>query len=551
MSKFAIGVDFGTLSARALIAEIGTGREVGEAELAYPHGVMTETLPNGTPLPPDWALQHPGDYLLALETTVARAMARSGVAKEDVVGLGIDFTASTVLPVDAEGRPMSEKYPDRPHAYVKLWKHHAAQTQADAMTRLARERNEPWLGRYGGKVSSEWMLPKIWQTLAEDETLYQESAYFIEAGDWLVWNLTGNLVRSAGIAGYKALWNIQDGYPSREYLAACAPKMREVTREKLGPVKPLGFSAGGLRAKMAEKLSLLPGTPVAVANIDAHVSVPGAGMTEEGSLLMIMGTSNCHILLSGQESEVPGICGAVEDGAIPGLIAYEAGQSCVGDQFRWFAERCVPADYKMAAQARGLDIQQYLTELTRALAPGQSGLMALDWWNGNRSVLVDAELSGMILGLTLETRPEEIYRALIEATAYGTRVIVDQFEAAGLNIRNLYACGGIAQKNPFLMQLYADVLRREIRVARSSQAPALGSAMFAAVAAGAGRGGYDTIGEAARAMAGQPQTVYRPQPRASAVYDKLFAEYRRLHDYFGRGVSNVMKRLKRIQRNVK
>lgn len=551
MMKYVLGIDFGTLSARALVAEVGTGREMGQAEFVYPHAVMTKSLPDGTPLPPDWALQHPDDYLLALQNVVPSAMAESGVDKKDVIGIGIDFTSCTLIPVDTQGEPLCKKYPSNPHAYAKLWKHHACQKQANRITEIARERGEKWLSRYGGKVSSEWMLPKILEMIDEDSELYAETARFIDAGDWLVMKMTGIETRNSCMAGYKAFWSKRDGYPSESFLRACHPSLEKLANEKLGPVVPVGSRAGGLTEEMARLMSLEPDTSVAVANIDAHVSVAGSGVTDSGELLMIMGTSTCHILLGDEERPVPGMCGAVEDGVIPGKIGYEAGQSCVGDHFNWFAENCFPKSYAIEAEKAELGAQEYLTRLAEKLKPGESGLIALDWWNGNRSVLVDANLTGLLIGMTLQTRPEEIYRALVEATAFGTRVIVDAFEENGVEIKKICACGGIARKNPFIMQLYADVLRREIRVARSAQTSALGSAMFGAVAAGSVRGGYDSIREAAKEMGGTNPVSYRPIPRNSAVYDKLYAEYRRLHDYFGRGGSGVMNRLKEIRREQK
>ena len=548
MSKYAIGIDYGTLSARALIAEIGTGREIGEAVYEYKHAVMDENLPDGTKLKPDWALEHPDDYLEALSVTVPQALKNAGVNKDDIVGIGIDFTACSLIPVDQKGDPMCWKYPSNPHAYVKLWKHHAAQDQANRLNKIAEERGEKWLARYGGKISSEWMFPKIWQMIEEDPDLYDEVDRFMEAGDWVIMRMTGVEARNSCMAGYKAIWHKKDGYPSKEFFKACHPKMENVVEDKLGPIVPIGSKAGELTKEMADLMGLNPGVAVAVANVDAHVSLPPAGLTEKGSMLMIMGTSTCHIMLGDEEHIVPGMCGVVEDGVVPGLMGYEAGQSCVGDHFNWFVDNCFPADYAEKAKAEGLNAHQYLTKLAEKQKPGENGLLALDWWNGNRSVLVDVDLTGMMMGMTLTTKPEDMYRALIEATAYGTRVIIDTFEQNGVEIEKLYACGGISQKNPFLMQVYADVLKREIRIARSTQTPALGSAMFGAVAAGKANGGYDTIQEAAAEMGGTLPIVYRPQPRNSAVYDKLYAEYRRLHDYFGRGMNDVMKRLKEIRK---
>lgn len=553
MTKYAIGVDFGTLSARSLLVEIGTGRELATATMDYPHAVMDEALPDGTALSHDWALQHPQDYLDCLAYTVPEVMRQSGVSAADIIGIGIDFTACTLLPCKADGTPLCflPEYEHNPHAYIKLWKHHAAQDHADRLNDIAMERGETFLKRYGGKISSEWAIPKIWQTLEEAPEIYAAADRFIEAADWVIWQLCGNEARNACTAGYKATWSKREGYPSEDFFAALDERLRHLVDEKLSrTIYPIGSKAGEINEAAAQLTSLAKGTAVAVANVDAHVSMPAAGITDTGKLLMIMGTSTCHILLGEQEKLVPGMCGVVEDAVIPGLMGYEAGQSCVGDHFAWFVENCVPASITEEAVARNMPVQKLLTEKAEKLRPAESGLLALDWWNGNRSVLVDTNLTGVMLGMTLATKPEEMYRALIEATAYGTRMIVDTFVENGVPIDSLYACGGIAEKNPMLMQIYADVTGREIRIARSAQAPALGSAMFGAVAAGKQHGGYDCIQDAAREMGGVKDTVYRPIAENVPVYDKLFAEYRRLHDLFGRSGDSVLKTLKRMKAEV-
>ncbi len=550
MAKYVVGVDFGSLSARALVVEVGTGRELGTATMEYPHAVMDETLPDGTRLGVDWALQHPQDYLDCLAETIPQAMKQSGIDPADVIGVGIDFTACTLLPVKADGTPLCflPEYKSTPHAYIKLWKHHAAQGQADRLNAIAEARGEAFLARYGGKISSEWAVPKIWQTLEEAPDVYDAADRFIEAADWVIWQLCGREARNACTAGYKGMWSKRAGYPSRDFFRALDPRLENVMEEKLSTdIYPIGAKAGEI-TEAASRLTGLPvGAAVAVANVDAHVSLPAVGIVEPGKLLMIMGTSTCHILLGAEEKIVPGMCGVVEDGVIPGFMGFEAGQSCVGDHFAWFTENCVPEAYEIEAREKGLHIQQLLTEKAEKLRPGESGLLALDWWNGNRSVLVDANLTGVMMGMTLQTKPEEMYRALVEATAYGTRMIVDTFVENGVAIDELYACGGIAEKNPMMMQIYADVTRREIRIARSAQSPALGSAMFGAVAAGAAHGGYDAIETAAKEMGGVKDIVYTPDTASADVYDKLFAEYRRLHDLFGRGGDNALKTLKRIK----
>jgi L-ribulokinase len=550
--KYAIGVDFGTQSGRAVLVEIGTGKEIATAIKVYPHGVMDEYLPDGiTRLEPDFALQHPQDYLDVLSETIPAVLEESKVSAHDVIGVGIDFTACTMLPIDKDGTPlcMYDEYKTNPHAYIKLWKHHAAQDEANKLNEIATERGEDFLARYGVKISSEWLIPKIWQILDEDPDIYERAYKFIEAADWIVMQLTGEEKRSSCTAGYKALWHKQKDYPSNEFFKALDSRLEDVVDEKLNrDIYPIGSKAGEITMDAARLTGLNPGTAVAVANVDAHVTMPAVGIVDEGKMLMIIGTSTCHLLLSKEEKMVPGMCGVVEDGIMPGYFGYEAGQSCVGDHFEWFINNCVPGDYYKEAEEKGVNIHDLLSEKASRLAVGESGLVALDWWNGNRSVLVDVDLTGLIIGCTLLTKPEEIYRALIEATAYGTRMIIDTFEESGVPISELYAAGGIAEKNPFLMQIYSDVTNREIRISASAQAPALGSAMFGAVAAGKERGGYDSIVEAAREMARIKDVVYRPIPANVETYNKLYEEYRLLHDYFGRGANDVMKRLKDIRR---
>jgi L-ribulokinase len=312
-------------------------------------------------------------------------------------------------------------------------------------------------------------------------------------------------------------------------------------------VKFLGERAGTLTAEAAAWTGLKPGTAVAVANVDAHVSVPAATVTEPGRMVIIMGTSNCHMVLGEEEHVVPGMCGYVEDGIIPGFFGYEAGQSCVGDHFAWFVDNCVPGSYERAAAEKGLTVHEFLEMLAAQQKPGEHGLLALDWWNGNRSVLVDVDLTGLLLGQTLATKPEDIYRALIEATAYGTRLIIETFQENGVPVHEIVATGGLPDRNKLLMQIYADVTGRAVKIGASPQTPALGSAMFGAVAAGKAAGGYDSIQEASASMARLREENYVPIPEHTAVYDRIFAEYVTLHDYFGRGTNDVMKRLKALK----
>jgi L-ribulokinase len=551
MSKYAIGVDYGTESGRAVLVDVETGREVGACVHAYGSGVIDETLPgSGIRLEPDWALQDPADYLAVLRQTIPALLKETGVFAEQVVGIGVDFTSCTMLPVRADATPlcMLPEWHDNPHAWVKLWKHHAAQPEADRINAVALEMGEPWLERYGGKISSEWFFSKALQILDEAPEVYRAADRLLEAGDWVVWRLTGRETRNSCAAGYKAIWSKREGYPSNRFFAALNPGLERIVDEKMGrDVHAIGALAGGLTPEAAAWTGLKPGTAVAVANVDAHVAVPATTVVEPGRMVIIMGTSSCHMVLGTTERLVPGICGYVEDGILPGFFGYEAGQSCVGDHFAWFLENAVPAALEREAAGRPGGVHAVLEERAAALRPGESGLLALDWWNGNRSVLVDAGLTGLLVGATLQTRPEEIYRALIEATAFGTRMIMEAFDRNGVPVTEVVACGGLPEKNRLLMQIYADVTGREFKLAGSSQSPALGSAMFGAVAAGRSRGGFDRIQDAATVMGKIRSESFRPEASASRMYDRLFAEYRILHDAFGRGAMPVMKRLKEIR----
>lgn len=551
--KYTIGVDYGTQSGRAVLVELSNGREVADHVTPYPHHVIDERLPcSGRRLAHDWALQHPADYLEVLRRSVPAVIRESGVDPEDIIGIGIDFTACTMLPVDADGQPLCLKpeLQDDPHSWVKLWKHHAAQPEADLINKIAAERGEAFLPRYGGKISSEWMIAKVWQILDEAPEIYEQTDLFLEAADWVVSQMTGRIVRNSCTAGYKAIWHKQDGYPDKAYFKALDPRLEDLTETKLrGEVIPLGTNAGGLTDAMAAVMGLKPGIAVAAGNVDAHAAVPAVGVVTPGKLVMAMGTSICHMLLGTEEKQVEGMCGVVEDGIIPGLFGYEAGQSAVGDIFEWYVEEALPAYVKETAVNEGLGIHAWLEKEAALYKPGQTGLLALDWWNGNRSVLVDTDLTGLLVGMTLLTKPQEIYRALLEATAFGTRKIIDAFTSSGVGVDVLYACGGLPQKNKLLMQIYADVTNREIFVADSKQTPALGAAIFAAVAAGEKAGGYDTVIAAAEKMARVKEETFKPIPEHVEVYDRLYQEYHLLHDYFGRGANDVMKRLKSIKKS--
>ncbi|TIC79763.1 ribulokinase [Nocardioides sp. GY 10113] len=541
--QYVVGVDFGTLSGRAVVVRVADGAELGTAVHEYPHAVLDTHLPSGRGLPPEWALQVPEDYREVLRTAVPAAVAQAGIDPAEVVGIATDFTACTMVPCLADGTPLDEAgHADRPHAYVKLWKHHAAQPQADRINRLAADRGEAWLPRYGGLISSEWEFAKGLQLFEEDPELYHLMDRWVEAADWIVWQLCGEYVRNACTAGYKGIY--QDGhYPDRDYLEALAPGFGSFVEEKVAHrIGQLGERAGRLTAEAAGWTGLPEGIAVAVGNIDAHVTAPAAQAVRPGQMVAIMGTSTCHVMSAEVLREVPGMCGVVDGGIVAGSWGYEAGQSGVGDIFGWYVANGVPGWCADAAGAAGESVHEHLTRLATRQAVGEHGLVALDWHSGNRSVLVDHELSGLVIGQTLATRPEDVYRALLEATAFGTRVIVETFRDSGVPVEELIVAGGLA-RNPLLMQIYADVTRLPLSVIDSEQGPALGSAIHAAVAAGC----YPDVPTAAKAMGKVRTAVYVPDEARAQAYDRLFAIYLELHDQFGRH-STAMRTLKALRR---
>jgi L-ribulokinase len=548
--KYVIGIDYGTLSGRALVVSAVDGLEKGTAVKEYTHGVMDRTLTanRDEALPPDFALQVPEDYIEVLRDAVPAALDDAAIDPDDVIGIGIDFTSATVIPTLEDGTPLNEldKFEGNPHAYVKLWKHHGGQDQANRIAKLAQDRHEPWLARYGGLISSELLLPKVLETFEKAPDVYKHAAFFVNALDWIVWRMTGNLVYAAGDSGYKRMY--QDGrYPSKDFLQALNPGIVDLFEEKMkGEIRPLGAKAGGLTEEFATIMGLKPGIAVAVGNIDAHVTAAAVNAVEPGQLTAIMGTSSCYVVSGPEPKEVPGMFGLVDGGIVDGLWGFEAGQTGVGDIFAWFVDTCVPPAYFEEAENKDVDMHTLLTQKAADQEVGEHGLVALDWHNGNRSILVDNDLSGLMLGTTITTTPEDQYRALLEATAFGARTIIEAFQNAGVEITEFVAAGGLL-KNQFLMHLFADVTRLPLSTAVSAQSGSLGSAVHAAVAAGA----YPDVPTAARAMGGKVTAAYVPSEERAKQYDELYAEYKQLHDHFGRpGGNEVMHRLKQTRRKV-
>jgi L-ribulokinase len=535
-AAYAIGVDFGTESARALVLDIRSGEELGVNVVRYPSAVIDRALPStGEALPPDWALQDPDDWVHAIETGVAGVMTETGIPAEAIAGLGVDFTSCTVLPVTGDGTPLSsiERYRARRHAWPKLWKHHAAQPVADRLTEVALERAEPFISRYGGRISSEWYFPKLIELWLEDRELYDAANGFIEATDWIVWHLTGQERRQMCTAGYKAMWSPDEGLPPVDYFTAAYPGF-DRPADKLGETfLPLGTRAGTLRAAVAERLRLPPSTPVAVGNVDSFVSLPGAGVEQPGIFVSVIGTSICDMAVHPEEIRLPGITGVVQDGILPGLYGYEAGQPAVGDMLAWFVQKIAPPDATLVSLEREAE----------RLSPGETGLLALDWWNGNRTILADADLTGVICGLTLGTTHVDVYRSLLESIVLAERRIIDNFSEHGLPMSAVVACGGIASASPLLMQLFADTTGLEVRVPASGEIPARGSALFGAVAGGA----FPDIATAVAATRPATARTYAPDPEANGVYERLYAIYRPLYELLGRERSQLLHDLKRLR----
>jgi len=552
--KYTIGIDFGTESARAILVNVNNGTIAASAIYRYSHGVITEKLPDShIELGPDWALQHPIDYINALKRTVPKIMRESQIDPNQVIGIGVDFTGSTVIPTTDTGTPLAliNEYMDEPHAWPKLWKHHAAQDKADQITQLGNERFEAFMDRYGGRVNAEWFFPKVWEICDESSSIFHAADRIIEASDWIVWQLTGIETRNLCAAGYKALWSKSDGFPLETFFTAMDRNLTNVVDKKMKrEITPLGQQAGELTEEVAKWMKLNPGTPVATGILDGHAAVPAATVAEPGKMAMILGTSFVHMILSNKEYRVPGMCGMVEDGIIPGMIGYEAGQAGGGDHFAWFVKNAVPGAYEKEARKRKITIHELLEEKATVLQPAESGLVALDWWNGNRSILSDGDLTGLILGYSLATKPEEIYRALLEALTFGTRKIFETFLASGVPINEIIVTGGEPLKNKLLLNILANVTRMEIKVADCPYPSALGSAIYAAVAAGESRGGYATVSEASKNMAHLSEVSFFPNNNDKKIYNRLYSEYTMLHDYFGYGHNNAMKRLKNLRTTI-
>ena len=537
---YTIGLDYGSLSCRGVLVSTTDGTIVAEDEFVYPHAVIDHELPDGTPLPPQWALQDPDDFRQALPHIIPNLLKSSQINPSQVIAIGIDSTASTVIPVAENLHPLCERsvFRNRPHAWPKMWKHHAAATEAAEITEAAIAQGLPVVRKSGGAIGCESLMPKVLQIFHEDPEIFENTISFFELCDWIVSLLAGREVRSTPLLTCKSLWTPQDGYPKGQPFDHITPKL--AFHDGVRPVIAApGEPVGTLHPSTAQELGLLENTIVTAGQMDGYAALPGVGIADEGTLMMMIGTSTADMILGREWKDIPGVCAAMEDANLPSFTNYAAGQACVGDMFKWFIDNCLPEKYTLEARRRGLSIHACLSELAATYSPGDTGLIALDWWNGNKSCLNDMRLSGLIVGMTLATRPEHIYRALIEASAYGARKIIDNFNDHGLPVHDIVACGGIALKNPFLMQIYADVLGMEIKTAACTQTAALGSAIFAAAADGR-RSGHRDVFSAIRAMGCQKTISYKPVIENTIKYNDLYGQYMTLHDFFGITCKNAM-----------
>ncbi len=557
MKKYALGLDFGTNSVRALLADVESGEEIATSIHDYETGEDGIIL---DPSDPHLARQHPQDYLVGMEICVRNALenARKADSRFDVgqvIGIGIDTTGSTPLPVDKEGTPLcfKENFKDNPNAHAWLWKDHTSTTESAEITELAAEEHPEYLAKCGGTYSSEWFFSKIFHCLNADPEVFEAAYSWVECCDYIPAVLTGTsrpdmIKRSRCAAGHKAMFsNEWGGLPAKEFLAKLDPKLGGLHDRLYRESLTSDIRAGTLTEEWAKKLGLPTGLPVAVGAFDAHLGAVGSGVAT-GKLVKIIGTSTCDVAVwpSGEPlADIPGVCGIVDGSVLPGYYGLEAGQSAVGDIFNWFTSTIQPGGTEKGSH-------EALTESAQKIKPGQSGLLALDWNNGNRTILVDQRLTGLLVGQTLHTKPGEIYRALIEGTAFGALTIINRYEEYGVKIAEVINCGGIAEKNPLIMQIYADVMGREMKIARSAQTCALGSAIAGAVVAGTEAGGYGDFPEAQGAMCGIKEVSYKPDSENHGVYQELYQLYSQLHDAFGRkewsgSLHNVMKDLLSIR----
>ena len=552
MGKYSIGLDFGTLSARAIVVDVENGNTMATSVVGYQDAVIEKVLP-GTSIsvPDEFALQNPQDYIDALESLLSDVWKKAKIQSEDIIGIGVASTSSTVICLNENYQPLcfDEKYKNNPHSWIKLWKHHGAQEEADMINDMVNIENGKLLEYYGGKTNSENFFAKILETARKAPEVYDAAYRFMEIADWIVYLLTGNDVRNSCMAGYKAFWSKEKECALHNILSKLSPRFENVLSKLTKDVAMIGGKAGGLTKEMSQKVCIPEGVAVSLGNADGHLAVPAVGVTKPNTMVLVMGTSISHMILSDKAVGIPGICGVVEDGIIPGFFGYEAGQSAAGDIFDWFVSKIAPYEFMQQAIEKNVTIFEVLDAKAGKIQAGKSGILALDWWNGNRSTLGDAKLSGVLLGLKINTSSEEIYKALIESTAFGTRLIIEMFENYGVPVKSIVACGGLSQKSSVVMQTFSDILHKPIKVSAVSQTTALGAAMYGAVAAGAANNGYDSIIQAALRMSKLEDKEYRPNSANVEIYNKLYNNYKSLYNLLGKNYNSIMWDLNAIHVN--
>lgn len=552
MSKYTIGLDFGALSGRAVLYDVENGNTIEASTYDYRHSLMQKFLPDGTKVPYKFSLQHPQDYIDTMVITIKDIT--ENISVDDIIGIGIDFSASTTLPVNSEGTPMCffTDFQSEPNAYAKSWNHHSSKKYAIKMTELAQKKYPDIINRYGGSIASAWLFPKLWELIEQAPDLYEEMSYYIEAGDWIVWQLTGKQVRSTAFAGFKGMWNSKDGYPSKDFLNELNPKLAEAVETKLNaPIKPIYSLAGKLTKATAKMLGLKAGTCVAIANADNQAVIPAVKAIKNNQLVATMGTNVSYMINSNIEMFLNGISGVCKDSLLPNKYGYIAGPNPLGENFAWFMTNAIPPDYHQEAKSQNRNLHSYLAQLMMKLKPGESGIIAFDWFKGNRAIRSDFDLSAMFFGITSNTKTEEIYRALIESSCFSAKKVIELLRENHFEIDEMYCVGALPEKNPFIMQLYADILNMPIKISGCDQSPALGSAIIAAFVAGSKNGGYDSFEEACEKMGKIKDRIYTPITENVEIYETLYDIYCELYDILAIENNNVLHKLRKIGHEIK
>lgn len=550
MPKYSIGVDFGKISGRAVLVNIENGKIVATSAVDYPRGIMVKTFKNGNPLPDDWALAYPQDYLDILSETIRDVI--SNVNPADVIGIGIDMSSCCVMPVKANGTPLCylDEFKDNPYAYASITRNLSAKKQAKRMLDVAREMEEPWLKYYNGKISPEWLFPKILKIIDEAPRVYSEADYFIEVVDWLIWQLTGSQIRNSFSASFKGFYIPGIGYPSKKYLSAVNLKLGNIVDTKLNaPIFSTGELAGNLTKHGSNLIGLPIGTSVSVGVVDLYACTATVKGVKNDAMVGIFGDSGTMFSFSDVTANIKGISGGFQLNSGSDMTVYKAKHNCIGRTYAWFLHNYVKPEYHQEAKEQNRNLYSYIAQKMMRLNAGENGLIALNWLDGNQAVLSNPELSSVIVGMREDTRVEHILRAIVESMAYDTRKLIETYRENGIQTKEFYGVGTFAEKNPFIMQVYSDVLQIPIRVAGTPMSPAIGSAIYGAVAAGSVNGGYDTVREASEAMGCLKNVEYTPNPYNQEIYNQLYAEYCKIYDLFGKEYVDIMTNLKNIKQN--